>query len=564
MDMTRTKRSIAAAALAAAMAGTGAAQDTLSVVLEPAPEQAGSPISIITDEAWRPAAGGEATNAASAPMAEPVYSANSVDANQLFRALARRAGLQYFDNPSLSGIKVSGRVRVTEPAQSIRDLAAAHKLVSYDSGQTLFVWTVEEMKAMPSRTETYQLQYLRQDNIEELIKPMLTPETGEVKMEAKSNTILIRDNDHAIRSVRDWLKVVDVPKRQINLQLIIARIRQVRELRYGIDWQQTLGENGYAVSFGTANSLRTLFNFGNDRYQPPDADGELVPNQGNLGNAAQNGIQAATESVTAPTAAILQPGIATVVLRALRQVADVEQIASPNLVLEDNEDGVVSIVDRFPIVEFQPSGQTQGDFVSLSSEIRYKLDREDPSPTVKDPGREIGFSLAVTPTILPDGSIRVKVQPRAASIIEIREVPTGTDTPPNEVPRVSESRSTSTLRLPDGYSALLGGFFETEVGKGENKVPVLGDIPVVNFFFKSRETTRNTTRLLFVLTATTYDPLDTRAVERLDRAAQQPRPLPVELPSEQEARLRRAASGHPAPTPAPAPATRAKTAPRGR
>lgn len=531
----------------------GLAQEDLTLILEPVPEagsQAPAP-----DAAPAPAASevgvvqpGDASVApnASAPAAfsggSSAYMANGVDANKLFRALARKGGFQFFDNPALAGITVSGRVNVNDPKTAIRDLAAAHNLLVYDSGDTLFVRTVEEMEKMPLRSASYRLQYLRQENIEALVLPMLTPNRGSVKLDTKTNMLMIQDNDYAINNVMQWLKKVDQPQRQVNLQLTFLRIQESANMRFGIDWESTLGAEGYSVSLGTANSLRSLLNFGHDKYSPPNSDGEAIlpgAGGGNLGNPAQNGVQAATETFTAPTAAILQPGAITVVMRALKERLGAEEIASPNLVLEDNEPGLVAIVDRYPIVEFQPAEASSGsDFISLSSEIRYKIDKEDPVPSATDPGREIGVSFAVTPTLLPDGTIRVKVAPRTASISEFISVPTGSDTPPNIVPRVAEARSTSTLRVPDGYSAILGGFYAINKSVGENKVPVLGDLPFVGWVFKSRETIDEKTRLLFILTAASFDASCVPAVTRTERRALEPAESPVELPSKRRERIR--------------------------
>ena len=69
-------------------------------------------------------------------------------------------------------------------------------------------------------------------------------------------------------------------------------------------------------------------------------------------------------------------------------------------------------------------------------------------------------------------------------------------------------------RVPNGYSLLIGGFYNEEETDGDTKVPLLGDIPILNFFFKSKDKSKKQTSLVFIITPTSYDPVG--AVETLN------------------------------------------------
>ena len=98
------------------------------------------------------------------------------------------------------------------------------------------------------------------------------------------------------------------------------------------------------------------------------------------------------------------------------------------------------------------------------------------------------------------------MRPRNAQIVEsIRGV--GPDGKPGNVyPRVSEATIQSIARIPDGHSLIIGGFYGEAESKGKNKVPLLGDIPILNFFFKSKQTQKEQSSLVFVVTPTSYNP----------------------------------------------------------
>ena len=134
--------------------------------------------------------------------------------------------------------------------------------------------------------------------------------------------------------------------------------------------------------------------------------------------------------------------------------------------------------------------------------MRYKIDASDPTiDTNPDKHREIGISMVVTPTLLPDGTIRMKIRPRSAQIVEQILSLSG-----NKYPRVTESMIESIARVPDGYSLVIGGFYGESESNGKTKIPLLGDIPGLNFFFKSKEATKEKTSLVFIVTPTSYDP----------------------------------------------------------
>ena len=93
----------------------------------------------------------------------------------------------------------------------------------------------------------------------------------------------------------------------------------------------------------------------------------------------------------------------------------VTQKSNPVVITEDNEQAIISIIDRVPIITSTATQGTGG--TTLTEEVRYTVDESDP---VGDPAttREIGITVAVTPSLLPDGTIRLKMRPRSAQVVE--------------------------------------------------------------------------------------------------------------------------------------------------
>ena len=186
------------------------------------------------------------------------------------------------------------------------------------------------------------------------------------------------------------------------------------------------------------------------------------------------------------------------VLRALNEGNLVTQKSNPIVITEDNERALISLIDRVPIITTTVT--TTGEAgTSVSDEVRYKIDESDPVEPERT--REIGVTLAVTPSLLPDGTIRMRMRPRSAQITEEVQGPSG-----NLYPRVAEATIESLARIPDGSSLVVGGFYGEVKGNQKTKVPLLGDVPVFKFFFKSKQTNKEQSSLVFVVTPTSYDP----------------------------------------------------------
>ena len=334
------------------------------------------------------------------------------------------------------------------------------------------------------------------EQIKELIKPVLSPGTGIVNFEPKTNTIVIIDSAHHIEQARELLLNVDKAKGQIVVETKILRILSSTGEHVGVDWTSTRGKDGTTIEF--AKSLNSIFGIGSAFTAIPNSASGITYDFDTAANL------------------VLSPIQVSGVLRALASGGLAEQVSNPTLITEDNEKANISIIDRVPIITTTSTAATSGGNPTVTEEVRYKIGPEDPSITT-DPEkhREIGISVAVTPTLLPDGTIRMRLRPRAAQIIEEIESITG-----NFYPRVSEAMIESITRVPDGHSLVIGGFYGESRINDKNKVPILGDIPILNFFFKSRQSEKEQTSLVFIVTPTSYDPSNGSSNTRRSNAIQ--------------------------------------------
>lgn len=154
-----------------------------------------------------------------------------------------------------------------------------------------------------------------------------------------------------------------------------------------------------------------------------------------------------------------------------------EILSRPILMVRNGEEGNITIADQFPIVEstrLNDTGQTQST-----------IGRED-----------VGIVLTATPQISPEGYVTIALTQEISNISgENIQLTEGVSSPV-----FSTREVTTNVTVRDGETVVIGGLIQSRESVGENKVPILGDVPYLGLLFRSTGTTRQRTELLLVLT----------------------------------------------------------------
>jgi hypothetical protein len=401
--------------------------------------------------------------------------------NDLFQYLARQADFQFFQNPFIDAIRVTGELfKERNPMENMRELALQYNLVLFQKGRTLYALTQDQITTLPQQEYRYELKYLhpRPEDIQRMLGHFLTPDHGSASLEPQINTIVVSDNETVIPKIARYLKSIDVPRRQISVQVRVISITTTGNKNVGVDWSSTLGQNGLTLSGTVQTNLDAAFGLVPLRSFSPLSNASSAPSLSNGG-----------------TNVILGPVTVTAVLHALYANGRVHEESAPLVITEDNQTSTVRVVNRTPIIT---STVTVSNGVSdISNEVRYYL---DPSDVAKN--REIGTTLYVTPSILPDNTIRLQIDGTVSTIVGETPVPTslGANAIVNNYPIVNEAHLVNLSRVPSGYSLILGGFVSVDNSVQNNKVPILGSLPLLGQAFRYKSVSRTRTNLAFVIT----------------------------------------------------------------
>ena len=360
----------------------------------------------------------------------------------------------------------NGNVIIVAPAEEI----AARERAELEAFQDL--QTLE-----PLRSEFIQVNYAKASDLATLISggglnPLIS-ERGSVAIDDRTNTLLVQDTAERVASIRRLVTTLDIPVPQV---LIESRIVIVND-----DYSRSLG-----VRFG-ATVVRDNSGDGLLSFTGTSAGSDIIVQSG-IDNINNTGTPFPVVTppisqrynvnlpITSPAGqfalAILDSDfLVDLELTALQAEGEGQIISTPRIITVNQREGRIEQGVEIPYQESSSSGATTTSF------------------------KEAVLSLTVTPQVTPDDRIIMDLIVTKDSVGELVASATG-----GFVPSIDTRSIITQVLVDDGETVVLGGIFETEERETVNKVPVLGDIPVLGYMFRSRVVTNNRSELLIFVT----------------------------------------------------------------
>src|SRR5512138_2127834 len=330
----------------------------------------------------------------------------------------------------------------------------------------------------PLRTEYLQVNYAKASDLAALIKSgannSLLSERGSVAIDERTNTLLLQDTSERLADIRRLVSTLDIPVRQVQIE---ARIVIVND-----DFSRDLG-----VRFGTQIALdhgssRGDGIIGGGNYIIPDDGVAIDDTPGNSNNPPGWAMGGPLDRymvnlpVNNPAGRFALTLLGTdylvdLELSAAQEEGRGEIISSPRLVTANQREATIEQGVEIPYQESASSGATTTQF------------------------KKAVLSLKVTPQITPDNRVILDLTVSKDSVGEL--VPSATG---GFVPSIDTREIVTQVLVNDGQTVVLGGILETERRNAENKVPLLGDVPVLGRLFKQTSTSDDKRELLIFVT----------------------------------------------------------------
>jgi len=236
---------------------------------------------------------------------------------------------------------------------------------------------------------------------------------------------------------------------------------------------------------------KTLGSVSTQQFGPPTLEGGLLPTPGSgIVTTLANGTTTATSSGFTLSSLLniflYNPQLnLAATIQALQQRNLLEILAEPNLLTESGKEASFISGGEFPFPVVQGGGAGT-------------------LPTVTIQFREFGVRLYFTPVLTPEGNIHLKVRPEVSSLDYTNALTFSGYT----IPALSTQRVEAEMELKDGQSFAIAGLVDNRVTEVADKIPGLGDIPILGKFFQSRSLQKSRNELMVLVTPRIVKPLE--------------------------------------------------------
>ncbi len=335
------------------------------------------------------------------------------------------------------------------------------KFVSLEEKQNEQLHYSAENLSAPLYIQTVMLKFLEAENLQRAVRK-LNSEVGEVAVDTQSNSLIIADTRQRVDWIVKQIKKADQTPKQILIEVVILDVKLNDDTEVGVDWNFLFGPN------------QSIKNTNNIPFGGVDADGNSsFYNTGSQWNKVYNQTLIPATLASGGVWGFLQNGI-LVTVKALQQTRNVEILASPRVLVVSGQEAIIKTVEEIPYQEVTKSTGGGGGANAITS-TEFK---------------EVGVTLLVKATLTDEQNIMMSIRPE-------QSVQTGSSN--DGVPVIDSREVETTLLMEDGQIVVIGGLRRKETTLSQDKVPLIGDLPLIGALFSHDKKIISNSELLVMI-----------------------------------------------------------------
>ena len=287
-----------------------------------------------------------------------------------------------------------------------------------------------------------------------------------IQADAANNALLVMAPEPVYNNIRAIVEKLDNRRAQVFVEALIVEISADRSAEFGIQWQYLQGASNSSSYVG-----------GGTNFGARGSGNNIIDTSANLGSAG-NGL-----NLGIIRGSITIPGLGTItnlalLVRALQGDSTANILATPNLLTLDNEEAKIVVGQNVPFIT--------GQYAQTGSTTTVT-----PFQTIER--RDVGLTLRIRPQITEGGTVRLAIYEEVSRVADTS----------NASGIITNLRSLeSTVLIEDGQIIVLGGLIQDSQTDGSQKLPFLGDVPLVGALFRYDTRARNKTNLMVFLRPT--------------------------------------------------------------
>ncbi len=341
-------------------------------------------------------------------------------------------------------------------------------------------------KEIPKGTGLIRVYYLQNARAEDTAKvltslqqqtkapvggPVTLSKSVQIVADKATNSLIITAETADYLIIEDVVKKLDISRSMVYLEALIMEVNTAKNFKLGVEWQ---GANPVSYDGKTGAYIGGV---SGDKGSYNIAQG-LLSGKGLPSGLSLGVIGQMINVATVGGAVISFPNLAAFI-QAYQSDSDIRILSTPQLLTLDNEEAEITVGKNVPYVTRQDT--TVGSTTNYSN-YEYK---------------DVGVTLKVTPQINREGFVRLKLDQSVTKIVTQTAESQGTSI---LAPTTLKRTAKTTVTVRSGDTVVIGGMIEDNSDSGIYKVPLLGDIPLLGWLFKSKSSSSERNNLFIFIT----------------------------------------------------------------
>ncbi|WP_022853008.1 type IV pilus secretin PilQ [Thermodesulfatator atlanticus] len=349
---------------------------------------------------------------------------------------------------------------------------------------------IQEKEITPLKREYLTLNYVKACDLIDsgTIKSLMT-ERGTISCDDRANLLIIKDTSIAINAIKNLIKRIDIPNKQVLIEARIVEISSNFARNLGIQWYGGYYNSGnFRIGPSSAFPVGSGGNPVDGVYDTSTGQNTETPrdsfSKGSLpfGPIVDLGIPEATTTlglaighITSTSALLLDMRLSALETQGLGKI-----VSAPKIITKDNEEALIRQGYQIPYPQITAEGTVATEFANAD------------------------LTLKVIPHILPNNEIKLSIDINKSEPDWSRQV--------NGVPSIITRSAKTFVRVPNGGTVVIGGLKVTKKNESYGRVPGLSKIPGAGNLFKNSQKSQEEQELLIFITAKVVS----SAVEEID------------------------------------------------
>lgn len=381
-----------------------------------------------------------------------------VSLKNTLQLLCNRLGKNLLLDPAVDERRLNMSLTNITPMEAFAAILEASDLGYKDlEGNVLYVANSEKI-GKQTIVRQIKVKYANAAELQKILSNVVVSEFGTVMADERTNTLVIKESPDVIARMVKLIVDLDKPVKQVYIQGAIVEVSSTNDTETGVEW---LWKDANFKSFkGQIGTDFSIVSGTQTTGETPSSDVSLQY----------------SDEIPFPVGTGLGIGILNSsinsVLHFLKASNNLNLLSRPRVTTLDNQESVIEVGDQIPFKVLNQFGVTSFEF------------------------KDATIQLLVKPHVIDSQFVMLQVSPKA-------DFQNGVT--PDGQPIIATRKASTTVKVRNGQTIVIGGLIRDSIISTEKKVPILGSIPVLGFFFKSTKATKIKTELIVFLTPLILD-----------------------------------------------------------